>query len=178
MTTHDGESSAADLLVRCQDRLLTRIRWMMGEQARLAADSVDFLGDVMARVLRDVESLTWRDEDHFLALTSRIARNIIIDRVRRPRIQRFESFTVNMSAGKVADPNDVTPSDEAVKDEALDAILLALEGLSRDHQQVIELRHFDALDFRAIGTRMGRSENAVQVLHTRAVTALGRLLRR
>ena len=112
------------------------------------------------------------DEAHFLALASRIARNLIVDRVRRPRVKRFESFTANLSAGQLAD-SDRTPSQAAEGVEAIERMLEALESLSEDHQKVIELRHFEDLPFKAIGEQMGRTESAVQVLHARAVTKLG-----
>ena len=171
-----GRAEVDELLVRCRSRLLTRIRWMMGEQARRVEDSGDFFGEVSARILARADSLEWRDENHFLALASRIAWHAIVDRVRRPRVKRFESFTANLSAGRVAEEEGTSPSQEVAAEEDIDRVLQALEKLSEDHQSVIELRHFEGLSFREVGERMGRAERAVQSLHARAVTALGRIL--
>ncbi|MCA8953674.1 MAG: hypothetical protein KDE27_29445, partial [Planctomycetes bacterium] len=94
-------AEAEAMLARCQDRLQRRIRWMMGEKARGAGDTDDFLGEVTVRILDQCESLTWRDEAHFLALATRIARHLVIDRVRRPRLRRFESLTASLVAEQI-----------------------------------------------------------------------------
>lgn len=173
----DPKRTVEQLLVHHRDRLQARIRWMMGAQARRAGDSGDFLGELSQRILEDAASLEWRDSEHFLALATRMARNLIVDRVRRPRVRRFESFTARLCLGDVPEPNADTPSQAAVAGEDVERVLAALEQLPEEHQQVIELRHFEGLGFSGIGERMGRSENAVQLLHARAITALGRRLR-
>ena len=174
-----GENPARErveqLLLSCQDRLLARIRWMMGDQARRLAESEDFLGEVMARILTEADSLRWRDADHFLALATRIARNLIVDRVRRPRVQRFDSFSQSLCSGNIAD--GPSPSQAAGAGEDIERILTMLDSLSPDHQRVIELRDFEGLAFREIGEQMERTESAVQLLHARAMIQLGRALR-
>ncbi len=162
------------LLAQCQDRLLARIRWMMGAQARRLAESQDFLGEVTARILAKADSLHWHDADHFLALASRIARNLIVDQVRRPRVRRFESFTQSLAARDVADGE--TPSRVAAEGENIENVLAALERLSADDQRVIELRDFEDLPFKTIGERTGRTVAAAQIQHARAIIKLGRAL--
>ncbi len=63
-----ARSQAEAMLVQCQERLRRRIQWMMGERARRAADTDDYLGEVMVRILEETAKLQWRDENHFLAL--------------------------------------------------------------------------------------------------------------
>ena len=168
--------SVNQLLVACQDKLLTRIRWMMGEPARRAADSMDFMGDVVAKILERQDQLSWQDPQHFLALATRIARNLIRDRVRGARCQRFESFASQHSGLPV--DMDGTPSSDAASKEEFDRLIESLEELSPDDQRVIELRDFEDLPFAEVGRAMNRSENAVSLLHVRAITRLGRQLRR
>ncbi len=168
--SEEGEPHRAALLrriERCQDRLLVRIRWMMGEPARRIAESQDFLGDVVARLLGELAAVEIRDDDHFLALATRMARHLIIDRVRRPRVRAFESFSQSVLL--------VAPT-EANHGEELERVFTALEQMEPDHQRVIELRGFEQLSFREIGARMARSERAAQMLHARAMLRLGRRL--
>lgn len=168
---------AEEALTRFRDRLLCRIRWMMGDHARGVDDSEDLLGEVEVRVLEQAPSLVWRDGEHFLALATRIARNAIVDRVRRPRLRRLESLTASLQGGDLVTSSRPSPSQDAARGEDLERVLGALELLGDEDQRVIELRHLEGLPFRAIGERMGRSEAAAQMLHARAVTRLGRLLR-
>lgn len=169
-----ARAAAEQLLLACQERLLVRIRWMMGESPRRIAESRDFLGDVQARILAEVATLRWRDADHFLALATRIARNLIVDQVRRPRVRRFESFTQGFTFQEADDAT--SPFDAAAEDEELNRLFTALEDLDPDHQRVIELRSFEGLSFREVGASMDRSEAAAQMLHARAVLRLGRAL--
>jgi RNA polymerase sigma factor (sigma-70 family) len=45
-----------------------------------------------------------------------------------------------------------------------------------DRRRVIELRDLDGLSYREIGATLGRTENAVQILHARALAELARRL--
>ena len=47
-----------------------------------------------------------------------------------------------------------------------------------DQRTVIELRDFDGLRFREIGERLGRTENAVQLLHSRAMMRLATTMKK
>ena len=70
-----------------------------------------------------------------------------------------------------------TPSQSASRQEQVDLLLEALAELPDDKQRVVELRDFEGLSFAEIARAMGRSENAVQLLHTRALARLAGILR-
>jgi RNA polymerase sigma-70 factor (ECF subfamily) len=166
-----------ELIERCAPRLLARIRWMLGRDARRDAESGDFEDLVWTKILEDAAALTWTSEQQFLNLATRIARNTIVSHVRRPRVQRFDSFSTSWQVDDPADPNG-TPSAAAARDDELGRMLDTLESLPPDDRLAIELRDFEGLSFREIAERMNRTENAVQLLHTRALARLGRRLRR
>lgn len=170
--------TAADLLLRLQPRLQARIRWMMGEQARSLGDSGDVMGELNTKILAGIAALHWRDEEHFLALATRIARNLIVDSVRSPRLRRFESLTASLTAADIEDQNGDPASVMAARGEQIATVCTALEALSEPHRRVIELRDLEGLSFREVGAVLDRSENAAQILHARALLALGRELRR
>jgi RNA polymerase sigma-70 factor (ECF subfamily) len=180
-----SDPSAADrapdldqLFAACQDRLRRRIRLMMGDGADRVGESGDFLGNVYLRLRRDVPPAAVRDERHFLNFATRVARNLIVDQVRRPRVARFDSLSSSFGRAELADVSARTPSMAADAAEAGVRVLEVLEEMEPDHRAVIELRDFEGLSFKEIADRMARTENAVQILHRRALIRLGGEMRR
>lgn len=158
-----------ELLLNYRDRLLERIRLMMGHEVRRLAESGDFMQGLFTNVVGEIERCPATDGDGFLRWATRIVRNNIRDEGRRRRLQSFESFSQAVW--------QETPSSDASRREQADRLLEGLVELPEDHQRVIELRHFDGRSFAEIGEELGRSENAVQLLHGRALTSLGKILR-
>lgn len=163
-----------ELIGRCHSRLEARVRWLLGEGARRDAETADFAQCVWAKILADAGKLSWTSEGHFLNLATRIARNEIVNRVKRPRVQRFASFCTTVVADAAG--TAVSPATQAGEEELSGRLLDALSALPPDDQQVIEMREFQGLPFEEIAVRLGRSPNAAQLLHSRAVARLGRAL--
>jgi len=63
---------------------------------------------------------------------------------------------------------DAAPARPEDPDGLRDRLERLLPLMSEDHRIVLQLRHFDGLSFLAISRRMGRSENAIWMLHKRA----------
>lgn len=176
-----GEAAALDdLLERYRERLLARIRLMMGAEARRHAESMDFLQGVLLEVARDLARAEVPDEAAFLRWATRVARNNIRDHMRKRRERALESFSQTalgaLGPGS-AGPADATPSRHAGSREEVEKLVEALERLSPDHRRVIELRDFEGLSCRETAREMDRpSEEAVQMLHARALARLTREL--
>jgi RNA polymerase sigma-70 factor (ECF subfamily) len=177
LNAQQGDTACLDAVVqRYRQRMLDRIRLMMGRSARRAAESADFLQAVIADIVANLHKLELRDERTFLRWAMRIARNNIRDSARKRREERFADLARSTVDGCIVDEREAGPLDVTANQELSERLLEALEKLSPDHQLVIELRDFEGLPFAAIGRQMGRSENAVQTLHTRALIKLGGLL--
>ena len=65
-----------------------------------------------------------------------------------------------------------TPGTQALANEQSAAVVAAMQRLSEDHRQVIELRNWQRLSFAEIATKLNRSENAVTKLWFRALVRL------
>lgn len=65
-----------------------------------------------------------------------------------------------------------TPGTQALANEQAAAIMVAMQRLSEDHRQVIELRNWQRISFAEIAEKMNRSENAVTKLWFRALVRL------
>jgi RNA polymerase sigma-70 factor (ECF subfamily) len=174
-----GDARALNAVVaRWRQPLLERIRLMMGAEARGAADSSDFFHDLFIEILRDFDSLPRLDERSFLRWATCLARNNIRDALRRHHERAIGDFASSLDCRSLGNLGDrPAPPDIAERNEQVDRLIDALGELAEDHRRVIELRDFDRLSFAEVGRCMGRTENAAQILHHRALIRLGELLR-
>ena len=166
------------VLERYRERLLVRVRCMMGAEARRIAESDDFLQGVFIKVLEHFDRFELRDERSFLRWTAQIARNRIRDDVCKKRERALESFASESGLWPAACGCEDTPDRVAARAEQIAQLVEALEELDEDQHRALELRHFEQLPFAEIGRRLDRSANAAQLLHTRALLRLGQLLPR
>jgi RNA polymerase sigma-70 factor (ECF subfamily) len=174
-----GERAGLDaIVVRYREILLQRIRLLMGPEARQAADSNDFLQGLFLEIVTDFERRGPQDEKEFLRWATAVARNNIRDGVRRRREMAVDRFASSLDWQPVLGNAPLaSPAANAEREEQVERLCEAMTKLREDDRSVIELRHFEGLSFAEIGQRLGRSENAAQILHTRALVKLGELLR-
>lgn len=81
------------------------------------------------------------------------------------------------SLEEVAEPKHAGPPAEAAFDDA-DQVHAAIARLPADEAAVVQLKHFQALTFDAIGTNLGCSANTVKTRYYRAIAALRHHLRK
>lgn len=166
-----GDTASLDRLLRThQAALLDRIRGMMGDRARDFLESGDVLQDTFVDIARGIAALGSDDEDGFLRWAASIAQNNLRDQLRRRRLALLDTLSGCLDTN--------TPSRDASRRDLDEIVRRAIESLPADHAQVIGLRDVQQLSFDAIAERMGRTPNAVQILHTRAMTRLGQKLRK
>ncbi len=164
--------SLEELLQRYGPRLMARVRILMGPRARELAEASDFLQSVFVEVIGNLARFEVRDENGFLRWVTQIARNKIRSGVRKKRERAFAQFATAILPAA----NSSTPSTEISRMEQAQQLVEALEQLPHEQQLVIELRHFERMSFNEIGERLGKTQNAVQLSHTRALMRLGRML--
>lgn len=98
----------------------------------------------------------------------RLARNLVIDHVRTRR----EHATLDLVAERTTD--QAGPDDLAVLRQELDGVAHALQRLTPEQREAIELRFFAGLSAREAAVAMGRQEGTVRGLQFRAIAALRR----
>lgn len=162
------------IATKYHDRLLNRIRLMMGPEARRCAESGDFLQTVFLDLCTHAPVERLDDEEGLLGFMTAIARNNITSALRKRRERALASFSASMCGPPV---DGRTPSADAHHAETVRLLITAIERLNADHRTVIELRDLEQLPFREIAERMGKSEAAVQMLHARALLKLGGMLK-
>jgi len=165
----DGEALGR-VVAHYEERLLARIRLMMGPEARGCVESGDVLQDVFSEAIRGLRAGDLRDERAFLRWVTAIARNHIVDAVRRRREQSLEALSGELMTGESSVAARLTA------EEAGQRLAEAIEELDPARQKVVELRALEGWAWGRIAAELGRSEEAVRKLYHRALLALGERL--
>lgn len=152
--------SAAD-----RDRLLARYydefrgvarRVLRDDAAQLALQPTDLAHEAALRILK-LDRIDWQGRTHFLALSARVMRQVLLDEVRRFRAAKRQAPPVTT---QWYDEPSVTTTSLDV--EALDAALTRLEAIDPGRARVVELRFFVGLSLEEIAAEQGISESTVK----------------
>jgi len=142
-------------------RILRFMRYRMGPQ-----DADDLTSEVFVKVMRAIDHQTGRFEPWLY----RLARNVIIDRVRyrqaRPETE-FDDVVQQLPANE-------TPSREATA--ARVDIENALTLVSEDHRELLTLKFVQGLSNQEISEITGQNLNAIRVMQFRALKAMRAVL--
>lgn len=162
---------------RHRERLLSVIYLRMGPDLRARMDPEDILQDVAIEAIHSWDTLS--DPDNagawLVTLARRKVARILRDQVgvaaRDPRRERAMKTDLPL-ADRRSGP--VTAAD---RQDRLALLEQALERLSDDHREVILLTRIEGLSAKEVAERMGRSENAVHLLLSRALKRLAQELK-
>jgi len=183
----DGDEDAlAELLRLHTDRLLESVRAELGERVRQRLESQDVMQQVYLDALRNIDAFREMGEDSFFRWLRRIAVNRICDvdrrafktlkrggEVRAGDLGRDESM---LRLFDMLGASATSPSMAANAAERVRRLRAALEQLSEDHREVIQLRYINQLNVAETAAKMDRSERAVRSLCVRALIRLRELL--
>jgi RNA polymerase sigma-70 factor (ECF subfamily) len=164
-----GDAQAFGVLY---DRYVEAVYRYVYYRVRNEAEAEDVTSDVFFKALRAMPRYAPRQP--FLAWLYRIARNSVIDGLRRKRPQvSFEDALRHPGADRVVDPDAGL---ERLSDRA--ALREAIARLTPLQQDVIILRYVEGLDTEAIARIVGRRDGTVRGIEFRALGALRQLLPR
>lgn len=152
-------------------------------QSQISDD--DILQETFVRAFRDVKSLRADNRIGFVVWLETIAANQIRDTARRQsaakrggnRIQeratreRFAERAVELIE-ELVDVDGGTPSHFAARNEAMDALTVALANLSDEQREAVRLHFFERLTLIETAARMDRSWDSVRGLIQRAKQSL------
>ncbi|MFO1004014.1 MAG: sigma-70 family RNA polymerase sigma factor [Planctomycetaceae bacterium] len=143
-------------------------------QSRL--DDSDLVQEVLLRASREAEDFRGTSEAQLEAWLREILANCLKDNVRHNRRQMRDIRMEKRQILSVMAGSDPTPSEQIRRRESDNLIWQAVERLSEDHRTIILLKQQRGLSFVEIGERMQRSADAVRMLWSRALVALGEQL--
>lgn len=160
-----------------RERLLSVIYLRMGPNLRVRMDPEDILQEVAIEAVNSWKTLS--DEANagawLITLARRKVARILRDQLgvaaRDPR--REHAIKTDLP---VADRRS-GPVTHADRKDRLELLEAALERLSEDHREVILMTKIEGLAAKDVGERMGRSENAIHLLLSRALKRLAQELK-
>ena len=156
----EGDEGALERLVPLVEAELRRLaRGYMGRERRGHTLQVTALVNEAFLRLTDARCLRWQDRAHFLGISARLMRRVLVDhaRARGYRKRGGGAQQVTLDDALVVSPE---PSLDRVDLVALDRALEALAAVDARKSLVIELRFFGGLSV----------EEAADVLHVSADT--------
>ncbi len=137
-----GERSALDELVPIVHQELRRLARLQlrGERINHTLQTTALVNEAFIRLV-DLRRIQWQDRAHFLSLSARLMRRILVDHARSRNYQK-------RGGGAVSVALDETLIGSVERGADLVALDDALEGLAREDprkSQVVELRFFGGL---------------------------------
>jgi len=180
----DGNDSALNQLCNVYgERVHWIIRLRMGRELRSKLESMDLVQDVLVSALRDLGDFTYKDEGDFLRWLSKIAENRLRDNVDKLHADkrdirkevRLDNRGPTTGGRHFAVPGPIvttTPSVIMSKKEDLDELAKAMDQLKPEYKEVIVLTKIEGLSYKEIAGKLGKSDEAVRKLVSRAMAVL------
>ena len=113
---------------------------MAGERAGHSLQATALVNEAYLRLV-DTKNVAWRDRSHFLALSARAMRRILVDHARARHYQKRGGDAVRVTFDEALVVTNEPGQDFVALDDALDALATFDDRKSR----VIELRFFGGL---------------------------------
>ena len=152
------------------DRYVEAVYRYVYYRVRNDAEAEDLTSEVFMRAMRAIAR--YEPRQAFLAWLYRIARNAVIDRARRARVQvSFEDALEHPNVDRVVEPDArlMELSDKQVVREAMGR-------LTPLQQEVIVLRFIEGYSTSEIAALVGKREGTVRGIQFRALAALRELI--
>lgn len=134
----DGDRSALDQVVPLLYDELRRIahRELAGEAAGHTLGTTALVNEAYLKLSR-LDRIRWRSREHFLGVTARIIRQVLVDYAVRRKAQKRGGGKVPVTLDEA-----LTPSRQPERWLALDQALAELETVSERQARVVECRFF------------------------------------
>jgi RNA polymerase sigma factor (TIGR02999 family) len=153
-----GDEGALAELVPRVERELHRIarRCLAGERPGYSLQATALVNEAYLRLV-DVRLVRWQDRAHFLAMSARLMRRVLVDEARTKRCQKRGGSRVRVTFTDALAVSDEPGHDLVDLDDALQALAKFDERKSR----VVELRFFGGLSVEETATVLGVSVDTV-----------------
>lgn len=137
-----GDEAALGRLIPLVDRALHRIaqRCMASERPGHSLQATALVNEAYLRLV-DAQQVNWQDRAHFLAMSARLMRRILVDAARAKRYQKRGGGCIKVTLDEALMPPKEAGYDLVALDDALQSLTTFDERMSR----VVELRFFGGL---------------------------------
>ena len=180
----DGDEHALNQLCRVYaDRVRWMVRFRLSRELRPKLESLDLAQDVLIHALKGLGDFTYTNEGDFVRWLSKIAQNALLDNVDKLYAGKRDIHKEVPLRGKgqttggrpfaVPEPLETTtPSAIMSKREDLTKLEKAIDSLKPEYREVIIQTKIDGLSYNEMGKRLGKSDDAVRKLVSRAMAEL------
>lgn len=168
-----GDEDAPEVLWEAVYDELRRIahQRLRSERSGHTLNTTDLVHEAYLKLI-DQSQTEWEDRVHFLAMASRIMRNILIDYARRRNAQKRGGGAPHVDIDRVMVSADASADMFLALDEALQRLTKLDERLGR----VVEYRFFGGMTEEEIGHALGISKRTVRRDWRKAKAWLARVL--
>ncbi len=158
-----GQSSSLEILIsRHKNKVYSYI--LMIVKGRELAE--DIFQDTFIKVIKSLNSGTYKEEGRFVSWVMRIAHNLIIDFYRKDKhLKTISDDNTDVPLFNSAKFSDITIEDAMVVDQIHEDVKKLVELLPEEQKEVVVLRFYYNLSFKEIADHTNVSIN----------TALGRM---
>ncbi len=162
-----NRDAVTSLTERCRDDLDHHVRLRVSAHLRSRVEIEDVVQETFATAFRTLAGFQFAGDGSFLRWLKGIAEHVILRAAEKDRHSKILYVK-----------HDDIPSDDAsaskvmMRDERFTRLEEALERLSPEHREVITLARLKGLRIKEIAARMDRSENAISLLLSRALSKL------
>ncbi|HWW83911.1 MAG TPA: ECF-type sigma factor, partial [Vicinamibacterales bacterium] len=138
----NGDQAALDALIPLVHDELRRIarRCLYGERANFSLQATALVNEAFLRLV-DVRQVNWQNRTHFLAMSARLMRRVLVDIARTRRADKRGGGAVRVTFDEGALGGPARDADVIRLDDAL----AALAALDDRKSRVVELRFFGGL---------------------------------
>jgi RNA polymerase sigma-70 factor (ECF subfamily) len=153
-----GDRSALDELVPIVHQELRRLArlQMRGERDNHTLQTTALVNEAFIRLV-DLRRIRWQDRAHFLALSARLMRRILVDHARSRNYRKRGGGAVNVALDDSIDMSRERGADLVALDDALES----LARVDPRKGQVVELRFFGGLSVDETAEALGISAETV-----------------
>ena len=153
-----GDEVALQELIPLVHRELHHIarRCMAGERPGNSLQATALVNEAFLRLV-DVQRVNWHDRAHFLAMSARLMRRILVDHARRRRYQKRGGGAALVTFDEALMVGESPGQDVIALDDALEALAKFDERKSR----VVELRFFGGLSVEETASMLRVSPDTV-----------------
>jgi len=179
-----GDESALNQLCNVYGaRIHWIIRLRMGKELRSKLESMDIVQDTLIHALSGLDDFTYKNEGDFVRWLSTIAENVLRGNLKKLHagkrdIRRevpLDGYGPTTGSRLVVNPGPIdatTPSVIMSRKEDLEKLEKAIDQLKPEYKEVIVLTKIERLSYKEISERLGKSNDAVRKLISRAILAL------
>ena len=154
----EGDDAALGRLLPVVEGELRQIarRCMRGERAGHSLQATALVNEAYMRLV-DTRRVRWQDRSHFLAMSARLMRRILVDHARAHGYRKRGGGAQRVTLVDALGGSDERPRDLVALDDALEALARKYERKAR----VVELRFFGGLTVPETAHVLGVSEDTV-----------------